>query len=673
MLVRAFGELTTEQLPLAGGKGGTLARLRQAGYPVPDGFVILPDAFVGDRLAPGAWSQVQSQLQRLRQNGTAFAVRSSALSEDSALASFAGEFETVLDVHTDEMIREAIRIVRRSRHSERVQAYSHAQGFSTTHEVAVVVQRLVRAEISGVLFTADAVSGSRTQMIGNFVYGLGDELVSGEAEPYTFRIERPKGGYDGPPELKRFGRRLHKLGSRLERDLGCPQDIEWCVADGKLYLLQSRPITTLQEYDPATGEWNATLSGDYLWTNMLSGEVFPVATTPSTWSVWQGLFDNLSLGDTSTIGNIAGRPYLNYSLMYSFMLKFLRSHEKIVEFAGDSIGVPPAGMDIPPYPISMRAVVFQLLPSEIGKSLKKAKLKRDVTGYLTSVQARCQAWHHQIGEVSEPRTLISLWREQIDPSFREVHLLLDAFNEDLQKQSGDLKKELTALVGRDDASTLLTTISSDSGELASLGPLVGLFRLKRGEIDRQDYLKRYGHRTPNENELAEPRPSEDPDWLDKQLDALAQSPIEVSELLERRTREFDAAWQNVQRQIGHRKAQEIRRKIDDFLKTNAVREETRSELTRTVGVIRALLLRAGVLTGTGDDILSFSSPLTRSPHFFPATDPSPHTSPHGEKHTNATGRCRLCQPGSGAGSIQLSGLPTRSDEWICSMPPGQLP
>jgi pyruvate,water dikinase len=508
----------------------------------------------------------------------------------------------VLDVHTDEMIREAIRIVRRSRHSERVQAYSHAQGFSTAHEVAVVVQRLVRAEISGVLFTADAVSGSRTQMIGNFVYGLGDELVSGEAEPYTFRIERPKGGYEGPPELKRFGRRLHKLGCRLERDLGCPQDIEWCVADGKLYLLQSRPITTLREYDPATGEWNATLSGDYLWTNMLSGEVFPVATTPSTWSVWQGLFDNLSLGDTSTIGNIAGRPYLNYSLMYSFMLKFLRSHERIVEFAGDSIGVPPAGMDIPPYPISMRAVVFQLLPSEIGKSLKKARLKKDVTGYLASVQARCQAWHHQIGKVSEPRTLISLWREQIDPLFREVHLLLDAFNEDLQKQSRDLKKELTGLVGRDDASLLLATISSDSGELASLGPLVGLSRLKRGEIDRQLYLKRYGHRTPNENELAEPRPSEDPDWLDKQLEALAQSPIEVSELLERRTREFEAAWETVQRQIGPKKAQEIKRKIDEFLQTNAVREETRSELTRTVGVIRALLLRAGVLAGIGDGI-----------------------------------------------------------------------
>ncbi|MGD9144915.1 MAG: PEP/pyruvate-binding domain-containing protein [Anaerolineae bacterium] len=602
MQVRTFGELMTEQLSLAGGKGGTLARLWQAGYPVPDGFVILPDAFVGDRLAPGVWAEVQSQLRRLRQNGTAFAVRSSALSEDSVVASFAGEFETVLDVHTDEMIREAILTVRRSRHSERVEAYSKAQGFSAAHEVAVVVQRLVRAEISGVLFTADAVSGSRTQMIGNFVYGLGDELVSGEAEPYTFRIERPKGTYEGPPVLGRFARRLYKLGCRLERDLGCPQDIEWCVANGKLYLLQSRPITTLREYDPTTGECNATLSGDYLWTNMLSGEVFPVAVTPSTWSVWQGLFENLSFGDTSTIGNIAGRPYLNYSLMYSFMLKFLRSHERIVAFAGDSVGIAPTGMDIPPFPIRMSTILFRLIPSEIGKSLKKSRLKKDVTGYLASVQARCQTWHHQITEMSEAGKLISLWREQLDPLFREVHLLLDAFNEDLQSQSRGLKTELTALVGEDAANTLQTTISGDSGELASLGPLVGLSRLKRGEIDRQEYLKRYGHRTPNENELAEPRPSEDPGWLDRQLEALTRSPVEVSELLERRNREFEAAWEDVQRQIGTKRAQEIRRRIDDLLQTNAVREQTRSELTRVVGVIRALLLRAGELTDTADDI-----------------------------------------------------------------------
>jgi phosphoenolpyruvate synthase/pyruvate phosphate dikinase len=184
-MVRTFSELTAEERPLAGGKGSALARLTQAGYPVPDGLIILPTAFVGDDLTAGAWAQLQPHLDRLRRGAPkpTFAVRSSALSEDSAQASFAGEFETVLEVGGDEAIREAIHTVRRSRHSERVRAYSEAKGVEPLQDMAVVVQRMVPAEFSGVLFTADPVSGSRSQMAGNYVRGLGDKLVSGEATP----------------------------------------------------------------------------------------------------------------------------------------------------------------------------------------------------------------------------------------------------------------------------------------------------------------------------------------------------------------------------------------------------------------------------------------------------------------------------------------------------------
>ena len=95
--VRSFSELTLAEQPSAGGKGGTLARLYQAGYPVPDGFVILPTAFVDDELQGRAWVQVQAHLERLRQvkGEIAFAVRSSGLSEDSSLASFASSLAFV--------------------------------------------------------------------------------------------------------------------------------------------------------------------------------------------------------------------------------------------------------------------------------------------------------------------------------------------------------------------------------------------------------------------------------------------------------------------------------------------------------------------------------------------------------------------------------------------------
>ena len=129
----------------------------------------------------------------------------------------------MLDVRSGDEVLEAIQNVRRSRHSERVLAYSGAKGTGTAHDMAVVVQQLVRADISGVLFTADPITGSRNVMTGNFIFGSGEELVSGRAKPYVFTLRRSAGlwrryAYDGPPELKRFAGKLYRLGSRLERD-----------------------------------------------------------------------------------------------------------------------------------------------------------------------------------------------------------------------------------------------------------------------------------------------------------------------------------------------------------------------------------------------------------------------------------------------------------------------
>jgi phosphoenolpyruvate synthase/pyruvate phosphate dikinase len=155
-VVCKFEELSFDLQTLAGGKGGSLAKLFQAGYPVPDGFVIFAAAFSEDQLLPEAWNQVREQLDWLRAGGDeqAFAIRSSALSEDSEQASFAGEFESRLNLSGNEEIREAIHQVHRSQYAEKVQAYSRAKGIATAHEVAVVVQKLVAAGRSGVLFTA---------------------------------------------------------------------------------------------------------------------------------------------------------------------------------------------------------------------------------------------------------------------------------------------------------------------------------------------------------------------------------------------------------------------------------------------------------------------------------------------------------------------------------------
>jgi phosphohistidine swiveling domain-containing protein len=345
---------------------------------------------------------------------------------------------------------------------------------------------------------------------------------------------------------------------------------------------------------------DATSTGNYLWTNMIVGEVFPTATTPSTWSVWEDFFSMLSMGDIHTIESIAGRPYLNYSLTYSFMLKIMRTHARVMAMVKDSIGIPPAGVEIPPFPVSWKTVLLQVLPQEARNQLKKNKLRKNAPEYLETVRIRCQQLKAGILHASKDE-LITLWTEEIRPLWNEIHPLQDKMNEELMQLTQRLKTDLTKELGEGQANALLTTISS-AGELISLGPLVGLSKVRLGELSREEYSQRYGHRGPHENELFELRPYEDPCWLDTQLDENASSPIDVATLFEKRKNEFEAVLQNITAQLPHGKAQDIADRAEAVLVTNNLREETRSELTRIVDVIRAFFMRAGEFSGLDDGV-----------------------------------------------------------------------
>ena len=602
-MLRTFDELTASEQRSAGGKGGTLARLAQAGYPVPEGFVVLPAAFDGDDLTVAGWQQVQAELARLRRgkNGQpAFAVRSSALSEDSAQASFAGEFETVLDVRTDELVREAIHTVRRSRHAQRVRAYSKAKGIEPLHDMAVVVQRLIHADISGVLFTADPVSGSHMRMTGNFVYGFGEELVSGEAEPYTFSYERPKGKYDGPAALERHARKLYKLAVRLEKELGCPQDIEWAVADAKLYLLQSRPITTLVGYDPATGVWNDSLTGDYLWSRNNFGEGRPDVMAPFTFSVSDKVWREISLvPGYSMAGNICGRFYANVSVSVSVLMATGKSLEAAKEQMAGMLGSVPQDLEIPLVPLS-RSTVLKAMPKMIRLGMREKRGAKQVPEYLATMPGLCKELRERIARAESKSALIDLWHREIFSRLRtDIWIVAGSAAplENLMK----LKRELSELVGESDANTLFSGLSSETEMLASLGPVVGVARVVQGEMSRREYLERYGHRGPCEAELSLPRPAEDPDWLDKQLAEYAKNPVDVDALLAKRRAEFEAAWQRLQKRYP-KQAPKLRRQIDQIGPAARMREAVRNEVTRFLWVERDWVLRAGELTGLGEDI-----------------------------------------------------------------------
>jgi phosphohistidine swiveling domain-containing protein len=586
----------------AGGKGSTLARLAQSGYPVPAGFVILPAAFVEDELEAEGWAQVKAQIGLLRRGASnaAFAVRSSALSEDSAQASFAGEFETVLAVDTDESIREAIHTVRRSRHAERVRAYSEARGFQPLHHMAVVVQRMVRADFSGVLFTADPVCGDRSQMIGNYVRGLGEKLVSGQATPFEFSLERPKGRYDGPPELRRFARRLNRLGKRLETELGNPQDIEWAVADGKLYLLQSRPITTLLGFDPITGEFNDSLTGDYVWNCVNVGEAMSVVMTPFTWSMMRLAFGELDiLPGHSSIGNIGGRLYQNVTVGISVLAALGQDFVSAAKEMGGVRDEYLETLDQYLFPLP-EATLFAVLPTGIRVRRKQKAALNNLDAFLAENPEWCRALVERVRAAQTEKALVALLKDELEPRGIETFWRNYATALQYSEQVGKLRRELTELVGAEDADALLSSVSSHDHLLASLGPAVGLARVAQGEMSREAYLEQWGHRGPFEAELSAPRPFEDPGWLDRQLAAFAQSPVDVESRLAAQRAEFDAAWERFEDRYP-RQARSMRRRLDRAAEAARTREAARSESTRLLWVNRAWALRVGELTSLGGD------------------------------------------------------------------------
>lgn len=258
------------EVALSGGKGASLAWMTAQGLAVPPGFVITSAAFaeavdqealrartrVGDvagaralvaRAAPPR-AELASRYEPLSDRPVA--VRSSACAEDSEAASYAGQQETYLNVHGLEAVVEKVVRCWLSFFSDRAVFYRVEKGSLEDVAMAVVVQRMVDARRSGVMFTVDPVHGRRDRVVVEAAFGLGEHVVSGEVTPDHYTLDRA-----GAVKRTRVrGERvmsdedlaeLTKLGLALAELNGCPQDIEWAWDDSQLYLLQSRPVTTV--------------------------------------------------------------------------------------------------------------------------------------------------------------------------------------------------------------------------------------------------------------------------------------------------------------------------------------------------------------------------------------------------------------------------------------------
>lgn len=268
------------------------------------------------------------------------------------------------------------------------------------------------------------------------------------------------------------------------------------------------------------------------------------------------------------------------------------------------LGRIPEDVEVPPLPMSRFALLRAAFASVWPVVRHTLAYRRRLPRLLAETPALCESLHERIRACRGPGELRELWRSTMDSLLRDTCRALEAG----ARQSGTDRTgpALRALVGEADATTLMTGLHGESGdELVSLGPLLGLARLGRGEIDRDDYVRAWGHRCPDEFELSAPRPAEDPEWIDRQLAGAGDAAQDPEELLRRQAAARDEAWQRFRRRRPRRAAW-LRRRLDRAAVAARERERGRSEFVRTFWVFRAFVLRAGELTGHGEDLFFLS-------------------------------------------------------------------
>ncbi|GAA2981386.1 PEP/pyruvate-binding domain-containing protein [Actinokineospora diospyrosa] len=613
-----------------GGKGAALARLARAGLPVPPGFHITtaayraflfpdtrlgdPAAFIRSAMPPSVATAVEQAYAAL--GGGAVAVRSSATAEDLADLSFAGQHDSFLGVVGTAAVLDAVRRCWASLWTDRAVAYRARHGVSEDGlALAVVVQRMVRATAAGVLFTANPLSGDPGESVVNAAWGLGEAVVGGRVTPDVYvvagggevrreiadkvvmTVPTAAGAEDVPvPEPLRRAAALDTgqvldlvdLGARVRELYGVDVDIEWARHAGGFALLQARPITT-----QAAEVWNDTLSGDYLWSSANLGEAIPSVMTPATWSLVRSM-PAPALGPHPSKGNIGGRGYLNLSvpLAVGSALGLGRPARRAV---GRLFGRIPGDVEVPPLPMGRWEVLRAAARAAIPFARQGRDFRRRLPELLARTPGRCAALRERIARTGSAGELLALWRSDVDTLLRVDCATLDAGGR--TARAGERIAARLRRIAPEDADLLTTGLHNAEDGLASLGPLLGLARLRAGEIDRETYARQWGHRCADEYEVSVPRPLEDPAWIDRALAA----PGDPLALLDRQDEARERAWERFA--AAHpRRAPGVRRALDRAAEVGRGRERARSEMVRTFSVFRAFIVRAGELTGHGDDL-----------------------------------------------------------------------
>jgi pyruvate,water dikinase len=419
-----FAAPESEDSAIVGGKAASLGRLTRGGFPVPDGFTVATTAQLQFFAAAGLDDKIaailrgldyrsatalESETRRIRElivgaamprdleqaireayrllgDDVYVAVRSSGTAEDLAGASFAGLHDTYLDVRGVDRVLDAARRCLASMWTARAVVYREQGGFDhMAARIAVVVQRMIAAEVSGVLFTANPQSVRSDEFVVNASWGLGEGIVSGIVTPDEFILEAStlaiKKRTIGAKEKKVVRRSETAVGTETVpveaslRDVsslsettvvalgelgrsvmafhgGLPQDIEWAYAEGKLYLLQARPVTGVEfTWDEDVDAWHPTPENENtVWTHtwaeqFLTGGVTPLFSSLRSWECYSNWSRFAAIYGFDELTDVHWFKYRRATMYYNADAERIWQRSMWPPPLRDLTNVPPAWQD----------------------------------------------------------------------------------------------------------------------------------------------------------------------------------------------------------------------------------------------------------------------------------------------------------------------------------------
>lgn len=575
--LRTFEQIQDSDIHSVGGKGLSLARMSAAGLPVPPGFCLTTAAY--QRLRGRTLSDDAELIGKIRAayrqlGGGRVAVRSSATAEDGTETSFAGQQETILGVHGEEEVCAAVARCWESLHSERAVAYRRHQGISEDGlAMAVVVQRLIPAEVAGVLFTRDPLDTTGNRMLVEASWGLGESVVSGKVAPDRFHLDRTTGRIveqhiapkmvqvttDGTCEVPTEKQtqpcldaarlaELAQLGRRVETFYGEARDIEWAWAEGRFWLLQARPITAsgTAEREQVRREEIAALAtraepGGTVWSRYNIPEGMP-EPTPMTWALVSHLLSGrggcgMMYRDLGYKGHdtdaeecvydlVAGRVYCNLSREARRLSDWVPMEYPFAALKAD----PLKALSPQLVRNSSRAGVlfWLLLPVRLPFIIRGMVRRLTRLGAMSGSFA--ESFRQQIVPVfaaEATRANAEDWSTLDSPALLErLFFWCKRTLEDFARES--LKPTALATVARTGLESILQRKLGIERARTALGELsMGVHPdpeadlpsavrdLMERRLDRATFLERFGHRGSQDMELSQPRWSEDPSSLDR--------------------------------------------------------------------------------------------------------------------------------------------------------------